>query len=61
MYGPPSDTGKEPTGDPRKYLILVNPAGGKGKAVHIYRSQIQPLFELAEAECQVVITGNNDE
>ena len=38
----------------------MNPVGGKGKAVHIYRSQIQPLFEVAEAECEVVITGNNN-
>ena len=48
------DTGKEPTTNP--HLVLVNPVGGKGKAAHIYRSQIQPLFELAEAECNVVIT-----
>lgn len=40
--------------------MLVNPAGGKGKAVSIYRSQIQPLFELANANCQVVVTGNNN-
>ena len=39
--------------------MLANPVGGKGKAVHIDRSkEIQPLFGLAEAECDVVITGN---
>ena len=50
-------TDKEPSADPRKYLILINPVGGKGKAVHIFRTQIQPLFDLAGAECQVLITG----
>ena len=52
------NTGKEPSGDPQKYLVFVNPVGGEGKAVHVYRSQIQPLFELAEAKCDVIITGN---
>ena len=51
------DTDKEPSADPRKYLILINPAGGKGKAVHIFRTQVQPLLNLAGAECQVVVTG----
>lgn len=48
--------GKELTAEPRKYLVFINPAGGKGKAVHIYHSQIRPLFELAGAECQVIVT-----
>jgi len=48
---------KEPSADPRKYLILINPVGGKGKAVHIFHSQIQLLFDLAGAEYQVLITG----
>ena len=47
----------EPSADPRKYLVLVNPAGGKGKAIHIYQTQIRPLLELAEADCKVIITG----
>ena len=49
--------GGEPTADPRNYLVLINPAGGKGKGVHIYRSQIRPLFELADANCEVIVTG----
>jgi len=51
------DTDKEPSADPRKYLILINPVGGKGKAVHIFRTQVQPLLNLAGAECQIVVTG----
>lgn len=52
-------TGQELTADPRKYLVLINPVGGKGKGVHIFHTQIRPLFDLAEADCQVIITGNS--
>ncbi|KAH7727698.1 Ceramide kinase [Aphelenchoides avenae] len=41
---------------PRKLLVFVNPFGGKRKANAIYKNQVEPLFQLANVECQVVPT-----
>ena len=42
---------------PRHLLVLINPAGGKGKAVNDFKQHVQPLFDLAEINYNVVITG----
>ena len=51
------NTDKEPSADPMKYLILINPAGGRGKAQQMFRTQSQPLLDLAGAKYQIVVTG----
>lgn len=41
---------------PRRLLIFVNPYGGKGKAVRVYKSKVRRLFALANVETKLVIT-----
>ncbi|CEQ39551.1 SPOSA6832_01084, partial [Sporobolomyces salmonicolor] len=41
----------------RKLHVIVNPAGGKGKAKSIWQEAIQPVFEAAGSEFDVSYTG----
>lgn len=38
--------------------MLINPVCGKGKAEGDFREHVQPLFDLAEINCSIVVTGN---
>ena len=40
---------------PRRFLVLVNPYGGGGKAVGLWR-KLQPLLTLAHIEAEVITT-----
>ncbi|XP_068104558.1 ceramide kinase-like [Hyperolius riggenbachi] len=41
---------------PKKLLVFINPYGGRGKASKIYYSEVNPLFQLAGIECNVIET-----
>lgn len=41
---------------PKRLLIFVNPFGGKGRASHLYKTQVSRLLELADVETTVVMT-----
>ena len=43
----------------RKLLVLINPASGPGKSEKLFRNKVQPLFEVADIELDIVITGKN--
>ena len=40
----------------RKLKVLVNPVGGSGNAVKIFKSQVQPILEAAQCSLDVDIT-----
>ena len=40
-----------------RLLILINPAAGKGNGVSLFRKHVQPMFEMAEIKCTVLVTG----
>ena len=42
---------------PRRILVLINPAAGKGKGESLFRKHVQPMFEMAEMKLTVVVTG----
>ena len=48
---------KEITNRPKKVLIFINPFGGKGRANQIYTKQVEPIFDLAGIEREVVKTN----
>ena len=41
---------------PKRLLVFVNPFGGKGNALNIYKSQVKRLFDLAGLENELVVT-----
>ena len=41
----------------RKYLVLINPASGSGKAKAVYYDHVCPMLKQAEAEAVVIVTG----
>lgn len=41
---------------PRRLILFVNPHGGKGKAVYIFKNYIKPLLELAQVEYSLFVT-----
>lgn len=41
---------------PGRLLIYVNPFGGKGRALHLYKTQVRRLFEIANVEVKLIIT-----
>lgn len=47
---------RQQTNRPRRLLIFVNPYGGKGKAVRLYKSKVRRLFALANVETKLVVT-----
>uniref|UniRef100_A0AAV1TSE1 DAGKc domain-containing protein n=1 Tax=Peronospora matthiolae TaxID=2874970 RepID=A0AAV1TSE1_9STRA len=40
---------------PRKYLVLVNPVSGPGRALQIYESKVAPIFEYANVKTEVKV------
>uniref|UniRef100_A0A1I8AGY8 DAGKc domain-containing protein n=1 Tax=Steinernema glaseri TaxID=37863 RepID=A0A1I8AGY8_9BILA len=41
---------------PKNLIVFINPFGGKGRAKQIYERQVQLLFEMAEINCEKVLT-----
>lgn len=41
---------------PKRLLVFVNPFGGKGKALHLYKSQVKRLLLLAGIETKLIVT-----
>ncbi|XP_040845554.1 sphingosine kinase 1 isoform X2 [Ochotona curzoniae] len=52
------DPASGPRGLPRpcRVLVLLNPRGGKGKALQLFRSHVQPLLEEAEVSFKLMLT-----
>ena len=42
---------------PRHLLVFLNPASGSGKTVSDFKQHIQPLFDLAEINYHLIVTG----
>lgn len=42
---------------PCRVLVLLNPRGGKGKALQLFRSHVQPLLVQADVAFTLVLTG----
>lgn len=42
---------------PCRVLVLLNPRGGKGKALQLFQSRVQPLLEEAEISFKLMLTG----
>ncbi len=41
-------------------MAFINPYGGKGEAVKLNDLIVQPLFELCEIQCEVIVTERAD-
>ncbi|KAI9910883.1 hypothetical protein PsorP6_011129 [Peronosclerospora sorghi] len=41
---------------PRKFMVVINPAGGKGDAQKTYDQQVAPVLEQANVEVETVVT-----
>lgn len=41
---------------PKRLLIFVNPFGGKGKALHLFKLQVRRLLVLARIESELIVT-----
>lgn len=41
---------------PRRLLVFVNPYGGKGKAVRVYKSKVRRLLAIANVETKLIVT-----
>jgi ceramide kinase len=41
---------------PKRLLVVINPYGGRKKAVHIYEKQVEPLFTVAGIQTNLLIT-----
>lgn len=41
---------------PRRLLVIINPFGGKKKAVQIYRKKVEPIFRRAAIQMNVIQT-----
>nr|XP_034363248.1 sphingosine kinase 1 isoform X2 [Arvicanthis niloticus] len=59
----PRDLAMEPAHCPRgllprpcRVLVLLNPRGGKGKALQLFQSRVQPLLEEAEISFKLMLT-----
>lgn len=44
----------------RRFIVFINPHGGKGKAKHIWESEAEPVFSSAHSICEVVLTRRKD-
>jgi hypothetical protein len=42
---------------PCRVLVLLNPRGGKGKALQLFQSRVQPLLAEAEVSFTLMLTG----
>ncbi|XP_065349487.1 ceramide kinase [Cloeon dipterum] len=41
---------------PKKLIIFVNPFGGKKQGLQIFKKQMEPLLQIAEVTCTMVLT-----
>jgi hypothetical protein len=41
-----------------KFLVLVNPHSGPGKAMQIYQKQVAPMLDEADVHVKLIETGN---
>uniref|UniRef100_A0A7R9UFA7 DAGKc domain-containing protein n=1 Tax=Pinguiococcus pyrenoidosus TaxID=172671 RepID=A0A7R9UFA7_9STRA len=44
----------------RRFLVFVNPASGRRRALHLYRSVVEPLFREARIDALLVVTEGRD-
>ena len=42
---------------PRHLLVFINPVGGPGKGISEFKQHIQPMFDMAEINYNVIVTG----
>ena len=42
---------------PRRLLVFINPAAGKGKGEKLFKDHIQPMFDMAEINYTIIVTG----
>ena len=42
---------------PRHLLVFINPVGGPGKGVSEFKQHVQPMFDMAEINYNVIVTG----
>ena len=57
-FPPPSTVDEDDTVlVPRHLLVFLNPVSGSGKTVSDFRQHIQPLFDLAEINYHLIVTG----
>ncbi|EPY52397.1 sphingoid long chain base kinase [Schizosaccharomyces cryophilus OY26] len=40
----------------KRFLVLINPFGGQGKAKQIWQQSASPVFQTAHLDCQVIFT-----
>ena len=45
---------------PRHLLVFINPVGGQGKSEAEFTHHVKPLFDLAEINCSIVVTGGEE-
>ncbi|KAA1471124.1 hypothetical protein DENSPDRAFT_837053 [Dentipellis sp. KUC8613] len=43
----------------RRLFVLVNPHGGPGKAKHIFKTKVEPIFSIARCSMEVVYTTHH--
>ncbi|POM66230.1 Sphingosine Kinase [Phytophthora palmivora] len=41
---------------PRRFMVVINPAGGKGNAQQTFEKEVAPVFEQANVEVETIIT-----
>ena len=42
---------------PRHLLVFINPVGGPGRGISEFKQHVQPLFDSAEINYNVIVTG----
>ena len=42
---------------PRHLLVFINPVGGPGKGISEFKQHVQPMFDMAEINYNVIVTG----
>lgn len=41
---------------PKRLLVFINPYGGKGRAVEIYKTKVEYIFDVASINTEVIVT-----
>ena len=44
---------------PRHLLVFINPVGGPGKGISEFKQHVQPRFDMAEINYNVIVTGKD--
>lgn len=42
---------------PFHFLVFINPVGGPGRAITEFKQHVQPMFDLAEINYNIIVTG----